>query len=189
MTTSTSTTQTTDGLPADAPSDGNGLERIHDPVHHVAYGFERGDGHIWVHTWFEPGGNLPEHFHPSLEEHWQAVEGTLRAKVDGAWRDLRPEDGSVFVGRNVRHALKNESGAAAHGLSKVEPSGRLEEFLTEAARAGRDGLYNARNMPTSLRGAMWLAKFAYSFRDETVVCSPPPALQRILLPPIARLAR
>jgi quercetin dioxygenase-like cupin family protein len=189
MTTSTSTTTTADGQPADAPSDGSGLERIHDPVHRVAYGFEPGDGCLWVHSWFEPGGNLPEHFHPSLEEHWQAVEGTLRAKVDGTWSDLRPEDGPVYVGRNVRHALKNESGAPAHGLSQVVPGGRLEEFLTEASRAGQDGLYNARSMPTSWRGAVWIAKFAYSFRDETVMCSPPPALQRILLPPIARLAR
>jgi quercetin dioxygenase-like cupin family protein len=189
MRSATSTTETTDWQRAGAPGDGSGLERIHDPVHRVAYGFEPADGHIWVHTWFEPGGNLPEHFHPSLEEHWQSLEGTLRAKLAGTWRDLRPEDGPVFVGRNVRHALKNESGAQAHGLSKVVPGGRLEEFLTEAARAGRDGLYNARNMPTSWRGAIWIAKFAYRYRDETVMCSPPPALQRIVLPPIARLAR
>lgn len=189
MTTGTGTTQGTDGRPASAPSDGSGLERVHDPIHRVEFGFEPAEGCIWVHTWFEPGGNLPEHFHPSLEEHWEAVEGTLRAKVDGTWSDLRPEDGPVFVGRNVRHALKNESGSAAHGLSRVVPGGRLEEFLTEASRAAQEGLFNARNMPTSWRGAMWIAKFAHRFRDETVMCSPPPALQRIVLPPIARLAK
>lgn len=189
MTSTTSTTQTPDGRPANDPGDGSGLERVPDPVHHVAYGFEHGDGHLWVHTWFEPDAGLPEHFHPSLEEYWEAVEGTLRAKVDGSWRDLRPEDGPVTVARNVRHAIKNESGAPAQGLSKVVPAGRLEEFLTEAARAAQEGLYNARSMPTSWKGAMWIARFAYGFRDETVMCSPPPALQRILLPPIARLAR
>jgi quercetin dioxygenase-like cupin family protein len=183
------TTGTTSGRSEAVPSGGSGLERIHDPVHHVAYGFEQGDGCIWVHTWFEPGGNLPEHFHPSLEEHWQAVEGTLRAKVGDAWRELRPGDDPVFVGRDVRHAIKNESGREAHGLSRVVPGGRLREFLTEASRAAQEGLYNERNMPTSWRGALWIAKFAYRFRDETVMCSPPPALQRVLLPPIARLAR
>jgi quercetin dioxygenase-like cupin family protein len=179
---------TTTSTTASSPSDGTGLERIADPVHHVAYGFERGDGFIWAHTWFESDGFLPEHFHPSLEEHWEAVEGTLRAKVDGNWRDLRPEDGPVVVARNVRHALKNESGRPAHGRAKVIPGGRLEEFLTGAARAAQEGLYNERNLPTSLKGALWLAKFAYDFRDETVIVSPPPVLQRILLPPIARLA-
>jgi mannose-6-phosphate isomerase-like protein (cupin superfamily) len=39
-----------------------------------------------VHTWFEPGGHLPEHFHPSLEEHWEVVEGTARVKLDGTVR-------------------------------------------------------------------------------------------------------
>ncbi len=94
-----------------------------------------------------------------------------------------------MVARGVRHALRNDSDRPVHGRAKVIPGGRIEEFLTEAARAAREGLFDERNLPTSLRGALWLAKFAYDFRDETVMCSPPPAIQRILLPPIARLAR
>lgn len=187
MTTTTSTT--TDERSAGPPSDGSGLERVTDPIHHVSFGFEPGDGCIWAHSWFEPGGFLPEHFHPSLEEHWEAVDGTLKTKIDGTWRDVRPEDGPVVVARNVRHALRNESGHPAHGRAKVIPGGHLEEFLTEASYAAQQGFFNERNLPTSLKGALWLAKFAYRFRDETVMCSPPPALQRILLPPIARLAR
>ena len=38
-------------------------------------------------------------------------------------------------------------------------------------------------------GAGWLARFALSHRDETVMTSPPPALQRVLLPLAARLGR
>ena len=71
----------------------------------------------------------------------------------------------------------------------MEPAGRLEEFLTESARAAREGLYNARNLPTGLRGAAWVSEFALRFRDETVMCSPPPAVQRVLLPVAARLTR
>jgi quercetin dioxygenase-like cupin family protein len=164
-------------------------DRVRDPVHRVAYAFERGDGHLLVHTWFEPGGHLPEHFHPSLDEHWEVVEGVARVKLDGTWRDLRPEDGPVHVARNVRHELKNESRAPVHACSRVVPGGNLEQFLTEASQAAREGLYNARNMPTSLRGAIWIAKFAHRFRDETVMCSPPPAVQRVVLPIVARLAR
>ena len=185
----TASTTSNDEQTAQAPSDGTGLERIQDPVHRVAYGFEPGDGFTWAHTWFEPEGELPEHFHPSLEEHWEAVDGTLRVKLAGSWRDLRPEDGLVVVAHDVRHAVKNTSGRPVHGRAKVIPGGRLEEFLSGAARAAQEGLYNARNLPTSLKGALWMAKFAHDFRDETVMCSPPPAVQRILLPPIARLAR
>jgi quercetin dioxygenase-like cupin family protein len=164
-------------------------ERVHDPIHKVSYTFEREGENLWVHTWLEDGGHLPEHFHPTLEEHWETLEGKARVKLDGAWRDLVPEDGPVLVARNVRHELKNESGSEARLRTKVIPAGRLEEFLTESAQAAREGLYNARNLPTSFRGATWLAEFALRFRDETVMTSPPPALQRILLPVIARLSR
>ena len=164
-------------------------EKIHDPIHRSSYSFRREGENLWVDTWLEDGGHLPEHFHPSLEEHWEAIEGTVRVKLAGTWRDLVPEDGPVLVARNVRHELKNTSGRQVHARAEVIPAGRLEEFLTESARAAREGLYNSRNMPTSWRGAVWVADFAQRFRDETVVTSPPPAVQRILTPLVARFAR
>ena len=164
-------------------------ERIHDPIHRVSYSFKRERGNLWVHTWLEDGGHLPEHFHPSLEERWEALDGKARVKLDGTWRDLAPEDGPVVVAPNVRHELANTSGREARLRTEVIPAGRLEEFLTESARAAREGLYNARNLPTSLRGALWLAAFAQRFRDETVMTSPPPAVQRVVLPLVARFAR
>jgi hypothetical protein len=39
------------------------------------------------------------------------------------------------------------------------------------------------------RAAIWLADFALRFRDETVMSSPPPAVQRLLVRLVARLAR
>jgi quercetin dioxygenase-like cupin family protein len=163
--------------------------RIEDPVHRVSYSFEREGENLWVHTWMEDGGNLPEHFHPRQEERWETLEGAVQVKLDGTWRDLKPEDGPVSVAPNVRHALKNASGNQARLRTEVLPALGLEEFLTDSARAARDGLYNARNMPTSWRGAVWLADFAQRFRDETVMTSPPPALQRLVLPLLARFAR
>src|SRR6476619_5980731 len=89
-------------------------EKIHDPIHRSAYSFRREGEGLWVDTWLEDGGHLPEHFHPSLEEHWEAIEGTVRVKLAGTWRDLVPEDGPVLVARNVRHELKNTSGQQVH---------------------------------------------------------------------------
>jgi mannose-6-phosphate isomerase-like protein (cupin superfamily) len=163
--------------------------RTTDPIHRVSMAFERDGDDLWVTTWLQDGGHLPEHFHPSLEEFWEVVDGTADVKVDGAWRTLRPQDGVVYVGRNVRHELKNTSGREAHLRARVTPPGGLEDFLTESAWAAREGLYNARNLPRSLRGALWVADFADRFKHETVMTSPPPALQRVLLPPLAKLAR
>ena len=51
-------------------------ERTHDPIHRVSMAFEREGDSLWVHTWLEDGGELPEHFHPTLEEHWEVVAGS-----------------------------------------------------------------------------------------------------------------
>jgi mannose-6-phosphate isomerase-like protein (cupin superfamily) len=164
--------------------------RTHDPIHRVSMSFERErDDRLWVSAWLDDGGHLPEHFHPTLEERWEVLDGSARVKIDGSWRELTPEDGVVLVAPGVRHELRNTSGRQAHLRTEVIPAGRLEDFLTESARAARDGLYNARNLPTGLRGAAWVSDFALRFRDETVMCSPPPALQRAVLPLVARLTR
>lgn len=171
------------------PSAASTSERVHDPIHRVSYAFEREGDNLWAHSWLEPGAHLPEHFHPTLEERWEAVDGDIRVKLDGTWRDLTPADGPVIVGPNVRHEVKNTGDRTVHARAEVIPGGRLQEFLTESARAAREGLYNSRNLPTGWRGATWLADFALRFRDETVMTSPPPALQRVALPILARFAR
>ena len=164
-------------------------ERSYDPIHRVSMAFEReGDG-LWVTTWLEPGGHLPEHFHPTLTETWEVLDGVAEVRLDGTWRTLTPADGAVLVNPYVRHELKNSGDATTALRCWVTPAGRLEEFLTESARAARDGLYDGNNLPTSLRGAAWIAEFALRFRDETVMTSPPPGLQRVLLPVAARLTK
>ena len=164
-------------------------DKVHDPLHRVSFRFEPEGDRLWVFTWLEPEGHLPEHFHPTLDERWEVLEGAARVKLDGAWRVLTPADGPIRVAPGVPHELRGSGDGTAHLRTEVTPPGRLQEFLTESARAAREGLYNARSLPTSLHGAAWLSEFALRFRDETVMCSPPPALQRAVLPAAARLTR
>src|SRR4051812_14381966 len=114
-------------------------ERSYDPIHRVAMHFEREPGRLWVTTWLEPGGHLPEHFHPTLTEYWEVLDGSADVKVGGSWRTLTPADGAVLVAPGVRHELRNRGERQAHLRAEVTPPGRLEEFLTESAAAARDG--------------------------------------------------
>ncbi len=187
MTEVTSTTDQTAGgkttpLPDKTPT-------VRDPLHRTAYAFEREGENAWVYTWMEAGGHLPEHFHPSTEERWASIDGTVRVKLNGVWRDLTPADGPAIVAPGDRHALRNDSGRQVYLRCEVIPAGRLEEFLTESSWAAQQGYFTKHNLPASVRGALWAADFAQRFMDETVMCSPPPTLQRLILPPLARLAR
>ena len=93
-----------------------------------------------------------------------------------------------MVQRNVRHELKNSSGATASLRTEVIPAGNLEEFLTESARAGPGRPLQQPQPADRARGAVWAAGVMKRFHGETVMCSPPPALQRLFFP-LARLAR
>lgn len=104
-------------------------KKVHDPVHRVSYAFERDGENLWVSTWLEDGRHLPEHFHPTLEEYWEVLDGTARVKLDGRWRELKPEHGRIRVAPNVRHELRNTSGRQASLRTEVIPAGGLEEFL------------------------------------------------------------
>jgi hypothetical protein len=189
MTSEDTPAPTVDAVPAEEAILTRDRGEVADPVHRVSYSFRREGSDLWVYSWLEDGGHLPEHYHPALEERWETLEGSARVRLDGTWRDLAPADGPILVARNVRHELKNESGRLARMRTRVTPAGRLEEFLTESARGAREGLYNARNMPTGFRAATWIAELALRYRDETVMTSPPPALQRLVLPLLARFAR
>src|SRR5688500_9947138 len=95
-------------------SDASTSERTNDPIHRVSMAFERDGDRLWVFTWLDPGGHLPEHFHPTLDERWEVLAGTARVKVDGRWHELTPQDDPVVVGRGVRHELRNTSETVAH---------------------------------------------------------------------------
>jgi hypothetical protein len=69
---------------------GSTSAKIRDPIHCATYAFRREGEHLWIDTWLEYGGRLPEHFHPSLEEYWEVVAVAARVKLAAHWRDLGP---------------------------------------------------------------------------------------------------
>ncbi len=158
----------------------------HDPVHRVSYAFEPDGDNLWVYTWLEPGGKLPEHFHPRQEERWEVLEGRARIQVGDAKPIVEPADGPQVVHPNVKHAIASASDEVALLRCHVLPAYDLQAFLEDSAQAARDGLIMRGGIPRGLRGARWGAQFVKRHREDTVMTFPPPIAQSIMIALLAR---
>ena len=65
----------------------------------------------------------------------------------------------------------------------------MRSFFEESAALGRGGRFKAPGVPRGLGGLLAGAELLDRYRDIIVVTSPPPALQRIVNPVLARLER
>ncbi len=161
-------------------------ETIRDPVSRVRMSFAREGEDLVVDAWLEPGGGLPAHHHPRQEERWSVIEGSARFRLGDDERVIGPADGEVVVEPGVVHALASAGAEEAHLRCRAIPALRLQEFLEESSRAGREGLFTARGLPRGLSGVRWAAGFLKRYRDETVFASPPQIVQRALIALLAR---
>lgn len=163
-------------------------ELIEDPVRRQRYRFSRQGDLLRAEVWADPGGEVPAHLHPSQEERFEVLAGDVRFRVGGRTQRAGAGD-RVVVPAGVRHSFRNIGGSEAHLLVEVEPALELQRFLEEAAALARAGKYTRRGIPKGLRAALQLAELIERHRDGTVMAFPPPALQRALISPLARLQR
>jgi mannose-6-phosphate isomerase-like protein (cupin superfamily) len=161
-------------------------EPTRDPVHGARYSFEPRGEDLYVETWLEPGGGLPEHLHPKQLERWSVVEGSVLFQLGSVKRTIGPADGEMVVEPGVKHSLFNKGTEVVHLSCLVLPAGGLQEFLTDSAAAARDGLFIKGGLPKSLAGARWAAGFLKQHREEVVMSFPPQFAQRGMVALLAR---
>jgi quercetin dioxygenase-like cupin family protein len=166
----------------------NGAELIEDPVRRQRYRFMREGDVLRAEVWVEPGGDVPRHWHPQIEERFEVVEGEVTFWVGREKHPAGPGD-RLVAPPGSRHAFKNSGAEVAHLRVEVEPASRLREFLEEAAALARAGKYTRRGIPKGFRAACEGADFTERYRDVTVLTFPPPAIQRVMLAPLARIER
>lgn len=163
-------------------ADGRAELPIVDPEHEVSYGFERRGANLFVASELRPGAILPKHKHPAQEEIWWVESGEVEIFIDGKWRRTNAASGKVVVEPGVVHGLRNRGSEPARLGTDVIPAMDLEEFLTEAAWAAREGLIKRGGVPGSLRGLGWAARFLRRHSDHTVMSFPPPFAIRLMRP-------
>ena len=169
---------------------------VEDPALRQRYSFQRGtddDGGevLHVETWVDPGGGVTPHVHPAMEERFHVLAGRPSFLAGRRWKTAAPGD-EVVVPAGVRHAFRNDCDEVAHFRCDARPPSSLQAFLEEVAQLSQAGQISRRGLPKSPRALLQAAALAERHRDMAVLLfppMPPPLLQRLLFPPLARLAR
>jgi quercetin dioxygenase-like cupin family protein len=167
---------------------------VEDPALRHRLGFETvnegGEEILRIEMWVDPKGGVPPHIHPHAEERFHVLDGHLDFLGGREWRTAGPGE-TVVVPPGTRHAYRNRSDGQAHAMCEARPPSTLEDFLTTAAALGRAGKLTHGGLPKTPGAALEAVALAYDHREETVLLFPPMPpvwLQRLLFPPLARLA-
>jgi quercetin dioxygenase-like cupin family protein len=166
-------------------------EVVRDPARRQRYVFRRTGGAneiLEAEVWAEPGGDVPEHVHPSQEERFEVLSGFVAFFVAGV--EQRASAGeTIVVPPGTAHSFLNDGEVEAHLLVRVTPGLDLQEFLEAAAGLARAGKITSGGAPRSLRALIELAMLAKRFRHCTYLTKPPLPVQIALTAPIAAIGR
>jgi quercetin dioxygenase-like cupin family protein len=145
---------------------------IEDPVMKQRLGFQPADdgAAVLVEMWVEPGGGVPPHVHPSMEERFEVISGELSFLSGRKWQTAAAGE-TVVVPAGTRHAYRNGGTELAHGVCRASPPQSLQEFLEEAAAMARDGKLTRQGLPRSPSALVQALRLALRHR-KTVVMRP-----------------
>jgi quercetin dioxygenase-like cupin family protein len=170
--------------------------KFEDPAlgHTLSFSLAERDGEqvTRIEMWVKPGGGVPPHVHPTIEEAFEVLEGRLQVLAGRTWHEAGPGE-TVVASPGTRHAYRNRGSTETHAICWASPpSDLLEGFLGDAAALGRSGRLTKRGIPKSPTALLQAAVLAEHYREMVVLGSPPLppfGLDRIVMPPLARLGR
>lgn len=152
---------------------------------------DHGEDVLQVEVWVDPGGGVTPHIHPVMEERFKVLSGNPSFLAGKRWQTASPGE-TVVVPPGVRHAYRNRGNEVAHVVCEARPPQSLQEFLEEAVALGRDGKLTRHALPKRPGVLLEAAVMAERHRDMVVLLfppMPPPFVQRLIFPLLARLGR
>jgi mannose-6-phosphate isomerase-like protein (cupin superfamily) len=162
---------------------------VHDQLFRQRYRFDRRGDVLRIDIWSDPGGGvLTEHFHPTLEERYEVMEGELTVHLDGREQVLRHGERAV-VSPGVRHRFENTGEGVSHVRVEAEPAELLQESIEDGAALGGRGDISSDGKPKSASALFAAAAIAQRYRETVVLTAPPAFVQRLLFPILARFDR
>jgi mannose-6-phosphate isomerase-like protein (cupin superfamily) len=130
---------------------------------------------------FVPGG---EHVHDHLAEHVEVRAGRVAFVLDGAERTVAAGE-QLTVEPGTWHRWWNTGQDELRVRVRIEPAMRFEEAILVVWGLCADGHTDTEGRPSPLFGAL----LATRYRREIRFRQPPDAVQRLIFPPLAALAR
>ena len=142
---------------------------------------------IEVEALYGPGGDPPPaHLHPSQDEHFEVLEGTLTVRLGGDERVLRAGE-SIDVPRGTPHQMWNADGQPARVAWRTAPALRTGDWYRTLDRLQREGRVGSNGMPGPLAFAAYLTEYADVFRLHAGAATPVVTGALRALAPIGRM--
>ena len=130
---------------------------------------------VVIETYVQPKGFVAStHVHPSQEERFEVLAGTVGFKVGGKKRIAGPGE-RITVPAGTPHRFWNAGEGVAHFVCEVRPALQFESLLETMFALAADGKTNKKGMPNPLR----LAVIANAHFDTVRLPFPPAVMQRI----------
>jgi mannose-6-phosphate isomerase-like protein (cupin superfamily) len=130
---------------------------------------------VVIETYVQPNGFVAAaHVHPSQEERFEIVRGTVGFKV-GRKKLVVGPGGRVTVPAGTPHKFWNAGDSEAQFVCEVRPALQFESLLETMFALAVDGKTNGKGMPNLLR----LAVIANHHFDTVRLPFPPAIVQRI----------
>jgi len=134
--------------------------------------------------WRSHSARPPEHLHPSQDEHFEILSGSMTVRIAGEERIVSAGD-KFDVPAGTPHEMWT-TGEPARALWQVRPALRTQTFFETIWGLAGDGKLNSKGAPGILQGALLAQEYSDVFR----LTKPPRPVQKVafaLLAPIARL--
>ena len=121
--------------------------------------------------WLDPRTpGPPPHVHPTSEESFEVVNGTLDVFKDGAWTRLSAGE-TATVPPNVRHTFRHPGDEPAKIVIRIRPAGRSEAFFRHMHTLITDG--KLKRLPPKEPGSViYVAMLFREYRDWTRPAGP-----------------
>jgi len=112
-----------------------------------------------VEAVYAPGGKPPPgHYHPAHDEHFEVLEGTLKARLDGTERALGTAD-TLTIPAGAAHQMWNGGEGVARVLWRSTPRGRTQEWFEAIDRLYHHGRVGRNGMPSPIAFAALLREY------------------------------